>query len=632
MIACSPKIVITPTPTTGLPPNSPAGTSPDNPFSAALQAATQNLLHPSLKSQIGLASPAQQKFSPLNSKTSSASGDLSQLSPGAQPTGTTQVAAATNSMPVQVPPAEIPPAQVLPIHALPTHALPLPGLPVPAAPPMPASTVPQPATIGEAKLQTTTMGTEQNQSAIQTARVGAATTSTQTMPSVTTAYQQSVQVSPQLGSGTTGPTAASAAVLPGLQTTPLSSVSPGSPQVNTKEMPPNTSQQLNPQPLDGPDMLPSAAAKREAAPVQTGSPIASSTVANQPELPAHLTKPASQTVPATAQLAGNATPSANATRSVPNQPEHNGVTTESKNQTTPATGATAVAESSTPQIPLQMVVPDINAIKVSSKPADAPQAAPTLTTGQPTAVAQSAPEISNKNGDASGSGNTQSGSGNGDTSLFAPAAASAQIADDGTIPATKEGDVSASTVLVGMQAAHGAISANDASGSSAKTDAPTAEGLHSPATGASEADARIQAAATYANSLLHSARLVERLGQSELRVGIQAGEFGNVDIRTSMVRNQFTAQISVERGELGKVLASELPNLQNKLSEQRLPGANIILQNQSSGGSAGFGQGSRQNQTMPQIVIPQSSEGEPAPALMALADASISTERLDVHM
>ena len=140
-------------------------------------------------------------------------------------------------------------------------------------------------------------------------------------------------------------------------------------------------------------------------------------------------------------------------------------------------------------------------------------------------------------------------------------------------------------------------------------------------------------AMAYPGSLIHSAKLVERMGQAELRVGIQTGEFGNVDIRTSMVRNQFTAQISVERGELSKVLAAELPSLQNRLSEQRMPSANIILQNQSGGGSAGSGQGSRQSRSMPQIAIPNSLEVASVSTVAAASPEAVSSSaRLDVHI
>jgi flagellar hook-length control protein FliK len=598
VIAGSPNIVIAPTPTTGLPANSFTGTSPQNPFSAALQAATQTLLHPSLKSQTAVAKPGQPNSSTTNLKTESAIGSLSLQ------TATPGLESATN------------PGQALAI---------------PVARPIPAAALLQPDTVDEAKLQAATLDAEQNQSTTQIARVGAAANGAQAMPSVTTGAQQFVPALPQYGSGTTGITGTSTSLFPGSQTTPLTSVLPTQPQANIQATVPSALQQPKPQPLGGFAAL-SVAAAKETALAGTESSKASSALTNQAALPAHPTKLTSQLAVATPQAPGNATPPASVTRSVPNQPDHSGLTTETKSQTAPATST--VSASSAPQIPLQMVMPDINVIKISPKPAEALQTAPGLT-GPPANPAQPATEISKKNGDASGSGsgNNPSGTNKGSTSSsFASAPVNSQTSDSSAMPAAKAGDVSASSPLVGTQAAHAVVSGNDAPGASARTDAHAGEALPLPVAGNADIDARAQAAATYANSLLHSARLVERMGQTELRVGIQTGEFGNVDIRTSMVRNQVTAQISVERAELGKVLAAELPSLQNRLSEHRLPMANITLQNQSSGGSEGFGQGSRQSQTMPQTVTAQGSEGELAPVVMGLADASISSERLDVHM
>lgn len=88
-------------------------------------------------------------------------------------------------------------------------------------------------------------------------------------------------------------------------------------------------------------------------------------------------------------------------------------------------------------------------------------------------------------------------------------------------------------------------------------------------------------------SPVQSAKLVERVGQSELHVGFQAGELGGVDIRTSMVRNQVTAEISVEHGELRNLLAVELPHLEKKLAEHQATTTNLVLNDQVGGGSAG---------------------------------------------
>lgn len=138
----------------------------------------------------------------------------------------------------------------------------------------------------------------------------------------------------------------------------------------------------------------------------------------------------------------------------------------------------------------------------------------------------------------------------------------------------------------------------------------------------------------YPTVVLSSAKLVERMGESELRLGIRAGEFGNVDIRTSMARNQFTAEISVERGELGRVLAAELPSLQNRLSEQRIPVANIVLQNPSAGNSGQSEQQKpREGQPMPSSSYETPREETAAtPNPAAFVGAAEPGLRLDLHM
>jgi len=90
-----------------------------------------------------------------------------------------------------------------------------------------------------------------------------------------------------------------------------------------------------------------------------------------------------------------------------------------------------------------------------------------------------------------------------------------------------------------------------------------------------------------AGVMLHSAKLLERMGQSEVRLGIQAGEFGNIDIRTSMNHDKVTAEISVEHADLGRALAAELPSLQNKLAEHRISPASLVLQSQTDSSSSG---------------------------------------------
>jgi len=156
--------------------------------------------------------------------------------------------------------------------------------------------------------------------------------------------------------------------------------------------------------------------------------------------------------------------------------------------------------------------------------------------------------------------------------------------------------------------------------------------LDQKSTGVAQSHPQGEGTAPYPTSVVHSAKLVERMGETELRLGIRAGEFGRVDVRTSMVRNQFTAEISTDRGELGRALAAELPNLQSRLTDQRVPVANITVQDHTGGHSAPSEQ---QHPRHGQSVYPMNPgverEEGPMPAGMAL-EATAEASRLDIRM
>jgi Flagellar hook-length control protein FliK len=157
--------------------------------------------------------------------------------------------------------------------------------------------------------------------------------------------------------------------------------------------------------------------------------------------------------------------------------------------------------------------------------------------------------------------------------------------------------------------------------------------LEQSSTGVAEAQTSGETAAVYPSSLVQSAKLVERIGEAELRLGIRAGEFGSVDIRTSMVHNQFTAEISVERGELGRVMAAELSSLQSRLTEQGVPVASITVQNHTGGPStASDQQNPRGGQQQYAANLASAREEErPMPMLVPFEGAAPAS-RLDIHM
>ncbi len=156
-----------------------------------------------------------------------------------------------------------------------------------------------------------------------------------------------------------------------------------------------------------------------------------------------------------------------------------------------------------------------------------------------------------------------------------------------------------------------------------------------PVSAAHDADAN-EPANPFPGTLVNSAKLIERIGHTEMRVGIQGGDLGNVDIRTALGKHQFTAEISVERGELGRVMTSELPALHSRLSEQQVPFPRVTIQEYSSGSSSNLEQRSREERRAPQTnsMPREESSRESGPGMF---DAMSATEAnqgsgIDLHM
>ncbi len=199
--------------------------------------------------------------------------------------------------------------------------------------------------------------------------------------------------------------------------------------------------------------------------------------------------------------------------------------------------------------------------------------------------------------------------------------------------AAKGPEVSSFFSLSGNQESPSIGDAKNASaGSSAKPSDQQTGQSSQESTGVAQGQTQLETPAAYPSSLINSAKLIARIGEAELRLGIRAGEFGSVDIRTSMVRNQFTAEISVERSELGRAMAAELPSLQDRLTEHRVPVANITLQNH--GGSHSTASQQQKPRDGQQVYATNSvSRGdEVVMAALVATEGTTSASRLDVHM
>ena len=131
-----------------------------------------------------------------------------------------------------------------------------------------------------------------------------------------------------------------------------------------------------------------------------------------------------------------------------------------------------------------------------------------------------------------------------------------------------------------------------------------------------------------------SAKLVQGMSQSEFRVGMQSQEFGNIDIRTSVARHMFSAQISVEHGDVAKSLTAQLPGLYHRLADQQVAVGNIVIHGQNLGTSSGLAQDAQRQSWQPQGHGANAGTGNlnVEPILPVMSEGIDSAGRLDIRI
>ena len=126
--------------------------------------------------------------------------------------------------------------------------------------------------------------------------------------------------------------------------------------------------------------------------------------------------------------------------------------------------------------------------------------------------------------------------------------------------------------------------------------------------------------------VIHTARLLESLKESAINLSVRSVDFGNVDIHTAMNHDRLSAQISLERNDLGNALSRTIPGLQSKLSQEHGIQATIEVQQQTSSFSANSGQ-SQNHSPRPQRSLTaeplQNAQDSPVLAVPVIADGRI---------
>jgi flagellar hook-length control protein FliK len=131
-------------------------------------------------------------------------------------------------------------------------------------------------------------------------------------------------------------------------------------------------------------------------------------------------------------------------------------------------------------------------------------------------------------------------------------------------------------------------------------------------------------------SPITTAKLVQNIGQSEFRVGMQTQEFGSIDIRTSVARHMFSAQISVEHGDVAKSMTADLPALYHRLADQQVAVTSIVIQDQGFATSSGLAQDAQPRNWQGQSHGAAKSEAEPV--LPIVMEAPAPAGRLDIRI
>jgi hypothetical protein len=113
--------------------------------------------------------------------------------------------------------------------------------------------------------------------------------------------------------------------------------------------------------------------------------------------------------------------------------------------------------------------------------------------------------------------------------------------------------------------------------------APTPAGLAGHTAGIPETAIPATIPLPQAVPVINTARLIQSMGQSEMRVGMRSNDFGSISISTSATRDLISAQISVDHGELARTIATHLPEMQARLGGNQAMDVRVDMNGQATG-------------------------------------------------
>ncbi len=144
---------------------------------------------------------------------------------------------------------------------------------------------------------------------------------------------------------------------------------------------------------------------------------------------------------------------------------------------------------------------------------------------------------------------------------------------------------------------------------------------------------RIEENTVPAPIVVQSARVLERMGQTEMRVGVNTASFGNVELRTTLNQDQVGASIATSHMELHAAMMAEMPSLERAMAQHHLRLDSLDLNARGGAHDSGSSAGS-QSQSQPGAGFKFSAAGdpvEPPDSLSTPAWTAAHSAGLNVH-
>lgn len=142
---------------------------------------------------------------------------------------------------------------------------------------------------------------------------------------------------------------------------------------------------------------------------------------------------------------------------------------------------------------------------------------------------------------------------------------------------------------------------------------------------------------TAATSGINTANVIQKMSESEMRVGMHSAEFGEISIRTTVSQQQMLTEISVDHGDLGRAISAHIPTLEAKLGGEL--GLRALVQVSQSGMSFSGERNSSPQREQRSFAQPAAIEGAASsletdtvlPRAAMVAGNQYRSDRLDIR-